>query len=251
MPNPTERSFDEVLKSVDDVAGWMSPDQARRLWDRACERKPGDTIVEIGSFQGRSTTVLASAAPEGVDIIAIDPHGGTDRGPEEYTGFEQEGQQDFEIFHRNLERAGVAHRVRHVRKYSNEALGDAPASIELLYIDGAHRYQPARDDIRSWGKRVPAGGSLLIHDSFSSIGVTLAIITQLFFSRDFRYVGRSRSLTEYRRERLTLGERGRNAARQVAQLPWFAYNLLLKALIAAGLGRFTKHIGHPSGEWPY
>ena len=44
------------------------------------------TIVEIGSFQGRSTIVLASAAPSGVEIIAIDPHAGNDRGPQEQGG---------------------------------------------------------------------------------------------------------------------------------------------------------------------
>ncbi len=54
--------------------------------------------------------------------------------------------------------------------------------VELLYIDGAHRYAPARDDIRRWGDRVPPGGTLLIHDSFSSVGVTGAILTSLTFS---------------------------------------------------------------------
>jgi len=40
--------------------------------------------------------------------------------------------------------------------------------IDLLYIDGAHRYGPAKLDIDA-GRARGAGGTLLIHDSFSSI----------------------------------------------------------------------------------
>ncbi len=47
----------------------------------------------------------------------------------------------------NLAAAGVADRVRHVRKPSGSALGDVDGPIDLLYIDGAHRYTPAKDDI--------------------------------------------------------------------------------------------------------
>ena len=113
----------------------------------------------------------------------------------------------------------------------------------MLYIDGAHRYGPALADIRAWGDRVGNGGTMLIHDSFSSIGVTLAILRSLVFGRRFRYVGRSRSMTIYRAD---LGSspraRVRNAWRQLAQLPWFAKNVTLKILISARLVR---------REWPY
>ena len=75
---------------------------------------------------------------------------------------------------------------------------ESPATIAVLFIDGAHRYAPARSDIRTWGARVSSGGTMLIHDSFSSVGVTLAIARELLLRSRFRYVGRSRSLAEYR-----------------------------------------------------
>ena len=87
----------------------------------------------------------------------------------------------------------------------------------MLYIDGAHRYGPARDDIRDWGARVADGGTLLIHDSFSSIGVTAAILRELLLSGRFRYVTRSRSLAIY--ELSSDGGRAGSAVRQLAQLP--------------------------------
>jgi predicted O-methyltransferase YrrM len=143
------------------------------------------------------------------------------------------------VFNDNLTRAGVRERVTHVRKLSSDAHGDVADPIDLLYIDGAHRYRPALDDIRAWGARVRPGGTMLIHDSFSSIGVTLAIGRALLTSTEFRYVGRSGSMTEYRREPTSAAS---NARRQAAQLPWFAKNVVLKTLIAS---KIIKR------DWPY
>ena len=186
-----------VVARVADVDGWMSPGQAATLYDAARRCPAGGTIVEIGSFQGRSTIVLASAAPPDVSVVAIDPHAGNDRGPQEIDGYADAAADDHAVFLANLERAGVADRVRHVRKFSDVALAEVDAPIDVLYIDGAHRYGPARADIRDWGARVSDGGTLLIHDSFSSIGVTLAILRELVIGSRFRYVGRSRSMTIY------------------------------------------------------
>jgi len=252
-PQPRTRPpFAEVLRSVDGVDGWMSPDQAEALYTAAAACHSGDQIVEIGSFRGRSTIVLASAAEPGVDVIAIDPHAGNDRGPNELDGFAAEASEDHDVFTRNLAAAGVSDRVRHVREMSDRAHGAVKGDITVLYIDGAHRFGPARADIHEWGARVLIGGTLLIHDSFSSVGVTLAIIKELMFGRRFRYVGRARSLTIYHAD-LDGGWRSRalNALRQLAQLPWFAKNLLLKTLLTLKLGKLLRRLGRPEPEWPY
>ncbi len=246
------RSFEEVVALVSGVEGWMSRDQAERLFRAAAATRPGDQIVEIGSFRGRSTIVLASAAPEGVAVVAIDPHAGNDRGPQEIDGFAVEAATDHEVFNQNLTTAGVADRVRHVRAFSNEAHEYVEGEVAVLYIDGAHRYGPALADIRDWGARVTPGGTLLIHDSFSSVGVTLAILRELVCGSRLRYVGRSRSLTEYRAD-LDGTPRSRmlNAVRQLAQLPWFAKNLAVKVMISAKLGGALKRVTGRDPEWPY
>ena len=90
----TRRSLDELLVAVERVDGWLSPDQAARLYDAAASTRVDDQIVEIGSFRGRSTIVLAGAAPDGVGVIAIDPHAGNDRGPHQISGFEMRSVND-------------------------------------------------------------------------------------------------------------------------------------------------------------
>jgi hypothetical protein len=156
------------------------------------------------------------------------------------------------VFVANLVAAGVSHRVRHLRRFSNEAHDAIAGSFALLFIDGAHRYAPARSDIRSWGSRVAPGGTMLIHDSFSSVGVTLAIARELMFGRRFRYIGRTRSLAEYRAD-LGAGWRARwlNALRQIAQLPWFLKNLAVKVLLTLRLRGLIKRVTGRAPEWPY
>jgi predicted O-methyltransferase YrrM len=238
-----------ALAEVRDVPGWLSDDQAARLWACAARLRGAGTIVEIGSYRGRSTIVLARAAEEGVEVVAIDPHAGNDRGPQQLAVDAAAGEADHRAFAAHLEAAGVRERVRHVRRPSQDALDAVAGSVDVLYVDGAHRYGPARDDLARWGARVAAGGTLLVHDAFSSVGVTLALLRLLVFGRRFRYVGRSRSLAEYRREEVAGRDRAANALRQLAQLGWFARNLAIKLALAAGLRPLARRLG--SEEWPY
>lgn len=243
------RSFDAAWSAVGEVEGWMTEGQAQALYDAAAGCPSGGTIVEIGSFHGRSTIVLASACPPDATVIAIDPHAGNDRGPQEIVGFEDEADRDHEQFLRNLAAAGVARHVTHLRMFSDDALSAIEGAIDVLYVDGAHRYAPARADIVTYGARVRDGGTMLIHDSFSSIGVTLAILRELVFSRRWAYEGRSRSLTTYR----ATGDvkRPSNAGRQLLQVGWFVKNVAVKLLLTLGLGKLMRRLGRREPEWPY
>ena len=230
----------------------MSEDQARRLADAAA-RVPGQgRIVEIGSFRGRSTIVLRYAAPPGVELVAIDPHGGGDRGPREISPDGAQGDADHEAFHRNLRRAGVDGGVRHVRGMSQDALDEVDGAVDLLYVDGAHRYRPARADVERWGARVAPGGTMLVHDAYNAVGVMLAQLRLLVPSARWRYVGRTRSLAEYRHEELDGAAQLRNALAQLRGLPWFMRNGLIKVALTVRARRVARLLGLPDGDdWPY
>jgi hypothetical protein len=143
-------------------------------------------------------------------------------------------------------------RVQHVRHMSDDAHGEVDGPIDMLYVDGAHRYKPARDDIAAWGARVPVGGTMLVHDSYNAIGVMLAQLHLLFFSREWRYVGRSRSLAQYRRLPMSSRERVSNAARQAVHIPYFVRNLVIKVALVARLRPVARLLGQPDEDaWPY
>ncbi len=228
--------------------GWLHDEQARLLWDAAAAVGTDRLVVEIGSFHGKSTAVLARAVAAGVEVVAIDPHAGNDRGPGEWHGAAGAGAADHEAFRDHLRAAGVDDRVRHVRRRSQDAHGDVDGTIGALFIDGAHGYGPASDDIRNWGARVGPGGSMLIHDVFNSVFVTLAVFRLLATSGAWRSVGRSRSLAAYRREDVGLVGRLRNLGAHVAGVPFFARNLLLKSLRAMGLEPLGRVLGHRAGD---
>jgi predicted O-methyltransferase YrrM len=214
-------------------------------------RGPG-RIVEIGSFRGRSTIVLRRAAAPDVEVVAIDPHGGGDRGPREISPDAARGEADHEAFHANLRRAGMDAGVRHLRRMSQDALAEVEGPVELLYVDGAHRYRPARADIERWGERVAPGGTMLVHDAYNAVGVMLAQLRVLVLSPSWCYVCRTRSLAEYRREELAGTARLRNAARQLRGIPWFVRNGLIKVALVARLRPVARRLGLPDGDdWPY
>lgn len=243
-------SFEHALHRVSGVEGWLTDDQARSLFECAARVAAPGRIVEVGSFRGRSTIVLALAAQAGVELVAIDPHGGGDRGPQEIGPDAERGDEDHAAFERNLARAQVRERVRHVRAFSQTALGEVDGDVDLLYIDGAHRYRPAREDIELWGARVGSGGTMLIHDAFNAIGVTLAQLRLLLFSSQWRYQGRDGSLARYRRVRLGRRARIRNALEQVVGLPYFARNMAVKVLIVARLRPLAALLGCRQ-DWPH
>jgi len=250
-PETRNGSFGETLDVLREVEGWLTDTQARRLWERACALPSPGQIVEIGSFRGRSTIVLARAAPEGVEVVAIDPHAGTDRGPREWVTSDELGERDRLHFEANVQQAGVAARIRHVRQRSQDALDDVAGEVNLLYVDGAHRYPLVRDDLRDWGARVPPGGTLLVHDAFSSVGVTLALLRLMVFASDWSWHGRTGSLAEYRREPVRGAARLRGTLGQLAQLPWFARNLLVKTALVLRLRPLARALGHRSNPWHY
>ncbi len=240
--------FDAAWAAAAPVDGWLTRAQGERLWRAAAGMREGGRVVEIGSFRGRSAIVLASAAPEGSGVVCIDPHLGSDRGPQELRPDHALGDDDRAAFRANLERAGVAGAVHHVRARSQEAHGAVPGAIDVLFVDGAHRYGPARADLRDWGAKVAPGGRLLVHDAFSSIGVTAALLRTVVFDRGWRYAGRDGSLAEWvRAPRQGPGQ----VAEQLLQLGWFARNVAVKVLILAGLRPVARLLGHRDGPWPY
>ena len=243
--------WETTWEIVKNWQGWMREAQGKALWNAAERVQPSGQIVEIGSFHGKSAAVLARAAQPSVKVIAIDPHAGNDRGPGEWEGIAEDGQADNDAFIANLTEAGVLGRVNHVREFSGLASAVVDGPINVLYIDGAHGYAPASDDILRWGGRVVIGGEMFIHDVYNSLWVTVAVLRHLALSRRWRYVGRVRSLAMY--ERVNLGPLGvlRNCALHLASLPWFVRNAFVRSLRAVGLERLAKPLGHVPGEGMY
>ena len=239
QPSPSRpASCGEVWDHADAIAGGLTQGQARLLWDEAQRLGDSPLVVEIGSHRGRSTVVLASAvkAHDGV-VVAIDPF---------VEGRLFGGKSTQDDFESNLERVGVRDRVRHLADYSTRARPVWDSAIDLLYIDGKHDYWTLSDDLR-WSEHLAAGGRILIHDCFSSIGVTLGVLAHVLPSRRLSYLGREGSMALFEVRRPQREDR----ARIIGELPWWLRNIFMKVLLRLRLRPIARLLGHDSPYDPY
>lgn len=216
----------------------MTREQGLALWNAACRLEKGDLIVEIGSHQGRSTIVLATAARTiGATVVAVDPF---------VDGRLFGGSPTRQRFEANLEAAGVDDVVELVAEYSTKLRPRWDRPIQLLYIDGKHDYWTYTDDLR-WSAHLDDGGEILVHDCFSSIGVTLGTIAKVLFGRRYTYLDRATSMARFRLSPPSAADRLRVAA----QLRWFLRNVGIKILLRLRLRPVARLFGHDSPYDPY
>jgi len=220
--------FVAVWARVQDVPGWLTRAQALALWQAAAATPDDGVIVEIGSHQGRSTIVLADAG--GRRVVAIDPF---------VDGRMFGGAPTRDKFAANIAAAGVA-----VELIAEPSTGVRPTwrdPIDLLYIDGKHDYWTVSDDLR-WSAHVRPGGTVFVHDAYSSIGVTLALLRHVLPGRSLSYAGRTGSLARF--DVVPPGPRDR--LRMLGELPWWLRNVAIKVVLRAG-----RLFGHRSTPDPY
>jgi predicted O-methyltransferase YrrM len=234
---PPESGFEAAWALGGGIPGWLTEAQARLLWDRAVRLPAGGTVLEIGSHQGRSTVVLAAAARwAGARVVAVDPFV-----PGRLFG----GVATRQRFEANLARGGLAEVVE-LRSTPSTRLRPAWTDpIDLLFIDGKHDYWTVADDLR-WAEHLPAGADVLLHDAFSSVGVTSGVLRHVLPSRRLAYAGRVGSLARLR----VVPPSWRDRARLAAQLPWFARNVLVKVGLRS-LRPVARLTGRPVPPDPY
>ena len=230
--------FDHVWESVSDIPGWLTEGQARTLWEAVLRLEPGATVLEIGSHQGRSTVILGHAAREvGARVIAVDAF---------VDGRLFGGASTRDRFETNVAGAGLTDVVELVVGYSTKLRRGWDRKFDLLYVDGKHDYWTYTDDLR-WSAHLPPGAEILVHDCFSSIGVTLGTIAKVLFGRRYTYVDRVTSLARFRVSPPSTPDR----LRVLAQLPWFLRNVGIKVLLRLRLRPVARVFGHDSPYDPY
>ncbi|HET8713604.1 MAG TPA: class I SAM-dependent methyltransferase [Gemmatimonadales bacterium] len=162
VPSDLAEAIDEAWARVRVAPGFLTHREGRFLaLVAACAPAQG-TILEIGSYKGKSTVGLASIAQRyGLGpVVAVDPHSApavTDFGH----GTEQSSWEDFQA---SLRRAGVEGSVEAHRAYSRELAAGWDRPIRFLWIDGDHTYRGAKEDILSFRKHLVPGAIVALHD---------------------------------------------------------------------------------------
>ncbi|SDU82695.1 class I SAM-dependent methyltransferase [Gordonia westfalica] len=176
-PSPNAPS-PERRRVADEAPGFMPLDEAQTLFEIAGEylSQPDSTKVgvEIGTYCGKSTVFLGSAA-EANDavLVTVDHH----RGSEEHQpGWEYHdeslvdphtGTLDTSArFRRTMFDAGLEKTVVGLLAPSTVAARVWGKPADFVFIDGGHSMEAAQNDLDGWAPWVRIGGALLIHDVF-------------------------------------------------------------------------------------
>lgn len=165
---PARQRFRRAWPLIDRIDGLLVSGQELWLFEQAARLARGATIVEIGSYKGRSTACLGLGMKhKGGKIFAIDTFNGND------SDFQGPGRRDFfPEWHANMVKCGLTDMVTPVVGDSGSAGVDWTAPIDFLFIDGSHVYEDARRDFDMFYPHVVRGGLVALHDVGSHEGPT-------------------------------------------------------------------------------
>lgn len=142
------------------MRGWLSAAEGQALAALAA----GQTVLEIGSYCGRSTICLAQTARV---VYALDWHQG-DPG----SGY----RRTLTEFLDNIRRAGVENRIVPLVGRVEQLAGVLGTDwADLAFVDGAHDYASAVRDARLALSCLKPGGTLALHDYGCDEGVNQAV----------------------------------------------------------------------------
>ncbi|MFG2875948.1 class I SAM-dependent methyltransferase [Streptomyces sp. NPDC048337] len=165
----------ETLAAFEAAKGFMPVREGLALYEAAAQAAAlGLPLLEVGTYCGRSTILLADAAREaGVPAITVDHHRGSE---EQQPGWEYHDPTvvDPEIglmdtlptFRRTLHRAGLEDHVIAIVGRSPQVAAAWGGPLGFVFIDGGHTDEHATADYEGWAPHLAPGGTLVIHDVF-------------------------------------------------------------------------------------
>lgn len=188
LPDHFDSLRDKILEEVAAIEGFLSPKEMRFLvLLGACPTAEGE-ILEIGSFKGRSTVILAKASAAAGDrgIVAVDPL----TAPSETDPDLRGDESSLRDFMDNIGRHSVADRIEFHQSLSHTVAETWTRPLRLLWIDGDHTYQGAKSDLQGFAPHLADGAIVAIHDVLHEYeGPVRVFMEDVLLSPDFGACG--------------------------------------------------------------
>jgi predicted O-methyltransferase YrrM len=186
--------MDRIFSAIKGTEGHLTDIEVNFLALAATVPSCQGAILEIGSFKGKSTTVLALAAREAGEkhsgLWAVDPF----TSPTE-TCPDLPESSSYPAFEENLKRAGVFHEVHICQNFSYELAKEWNEKIRFLWIDGEHTYKGAKLDFDLFRPHLQDGAIVAFHDALHSHdGPIRVFANEILLSPNFSECGFSGSI---------------------------------------------------------
>ena len=159
---------------LNSVKGFLDHDEGICLYNHALSSSKKGPILEIGSYCGKSTIYLATAAKKyNCSVYSVDHHTGSEENQVgwEYHDIELFDEEtgkinSFPEFMRNLRKANLLDTVIPIVSDSSLVSRDWKIPLSMVFIDGGHTMEAAFNDFNNWKDKIIKGGILAIHDVF-------------------------------------------------------------------------------------
>lgn len=161
----------DVLARFEETTGFMPTEEGEALHGRRGRPRAG-TWLEIGTYCGKSTVLLADAARQvGARLVTVDHHHGSE---ENQPGWEW---HDESLVDADSGRLDTLPRFRRVLDENADVLSAIVADtrlvatwwttpLELLFLDGNHTEETAQHDYTQFARHLVPEGLLFVHDVF-------------------------------------------------------------------------------------
>lgn len=146
--------------------GWFTfPDLYEYIIDKIPE---GGSFAELGVYQGRSILFFAEMAEikgKDIKIFGIDHFEGTPGDDIQKHLLEGTDLTLKEWYFQNIK--DYSDKIQTVIDGTDQALQRfEDDSLDAVFIDADHNYEPVKNDIKNWVKKVKVGGILAGHDYY-------------------------------------------------------------------------------------
>ena len=156
------------------VKGFIDHNEGICLYNYALNSSKKGPILEIGSYCGKSTISIATAAKKYSGCVySVDHHTGSEENQVgwEYHDIELFDEEtgrinSFPEFMRNLRKANLLDTVVPIVSDSSLVSRYWKIPLSMVFIDGGHTMEAAFNDFNNWKDKIIKGGILAIHDVF-------------------------------------------------------------------------------------
>ena len=187
-------SLEAIAASASSIPGMLSEDSGKILYVLCATQLLEGDVVEIGSWQGYSTSFLGRAVRDSRNgsFFAIDHFRGNE-GKQGYYVVDKTDLSDLRMnFERNMRSIGIWDDIELLDMPNREAAARLEGrSVRFLFIDGDHSRVGVEADITLFFPLLKSG-SIVVFDDFSEEGIDLveavdALLERQPVSRAFSY----------------------------------------------------------------
>jgi len=145
--------FMKVWRVAERIDGWFAGKEAEAIYNLAKASK--DAVVEVGSYVGRSSYVLAAAGP----VTCIDPFDGVlplsphIKPKDTWIGFKK-----------NVLDGPWGKNVTVIKGRDEDVFPTWTKPVGFLFLDHDHRDGPVRRSLLGWKPHMVSGARVVLHD---------------------------------------------------------------------------------------